>query len=468
MTDSDTTSTPPLSHTRFDWDEVGEQAKQLFKELLRIDTTNPPGNERPAADLLADALSEDGLDPWIVESAPGRANLVARLPATVDEPEGGPLLLAGHTDVVPANPDDWTHPPFAGVEADGHIWGRGAVDMKNMVSMSVMVAKLLARADVERTRDLIVAAVADEEAGCKYGSRFLVDEHPERVDAEFMLGEVGGFWQTIGGQTYVPIMVAEKGQAHLRLTAHGPSAHGSIPHEENALVRLAAAIERLGTKRLPYHLTPVMEDFIRTLARTQPLANRAGLHGLLNSALSGPVIDRLLPDRAVARNFAALLHNTVSPTMIDAGEKLNVVPARASCDLDGRLLPGFTGADLKREVEDCIDDPNIEVELLGESAPTQVEPVASRLLDTIVGTVQAHAPDVEPVPYMIPGFTDASEFSRLGTRCYGFSPLRLQPGSELSFSELFHGVDERVPVEGFLWGQRVLFDTVSRFLSPTT
>ncbi|MGM0558311.1 MAG: M20/M25/M40 family metallo-hydrolase [Myxococcota bacterium] len=459
-------ATPPLPCSDLDWDVVGEQARELFKGLLRIDTTNPGQPERPAADFLAEHLAEDSLDPWIVESAPGRANLVVRLPATVDEPVGGPLLLAGHTDVVPADADQWTHPPFDGVEADGYIWGRGAVDMKNMVAMSVMVARLMAREGIERNRDLIVAAVADEEAGCKHGSRFLVDEHPERVDAEFMLGEVGGFWQTIGGQTYVPIMVAEKGQVHLRLTARGPSAHGSIPHEDNALVRLARAIERLGSRRLPYHLTPVMEDFIRTLGRTQPFANRVGLKGLLNGKTAGPVIDRLLPDKSVARNFGALLHNTVSPTMIDAGTKLNVVPPEASCELDGRILPGFTGADLKREVEQCIDDPGIDVEVLEEFAPTLAEPVESALLDTIVGTVTAHAPEVEPASYMIPGFTDAKEFSRLGMRCYGFSPLKFAPDTELKFSELFHGVDERVPVDGFLWGQRVLFDTVARFLRP--
>jgi acetylornithine deacetylase/succinyl-diaminopimelate desuccinylase-like protein len=465
-----TSSKPPLPSSELDWDEVGDEAKELFRSLLRIDTTNPGQPERPAADFLAEQLEEDGLEPWIVESAPGRANLVVRLPATVDEPVGGPLLLAGHTDVVPARAEDWTHPPFDGVEADGYIWGRGAVDMKNMVAMSVMVAKLMARHGVERNRDLIVAAVADEEAGCTHGSRFLVDEHPDRIDAEFMLGEVGGFWQTISGRTYVPIMVAEKGQVHLKLTARGPSAHGSIPHEDNALVRLARAIARLGSTRLPYHLTPVMEDFIRTLQRTQPLVNRVGLEGLLNGRTAGPVIDRLLPDKSVARNFGALLHNTVSPTMSDVGTRLNVVPPEATCHLDGRILPGFEAEDLEREVEACIDDPRVEVEVLDECPPTLAEPVQSDLLDTIVGTVLAHSPEVEPAPYMIPGFTDAREFSRLGMRCYGFSPLKLAADSELTFSEMFHGVDERVPVDGFVWGQRVLFDTVVRFLraNPTS
>ncbi len=455
----------PIDTHGIDWDEAGREAVELFKGLLRLDTTNPPGDEKKAAEYLAEQLSADGLDPWMVESAPGRANLVVRLPATVDKPTGGPLLLAGHTDVVPANADEWTYPPFAGEEADAHIWGRGAVDMKNMVSMSVMVAKLMARKGLERKRDLIVAAVADEEEGCTYGSQFLVENHPERVRAEYMLGEVGGFWQNIGPKTYIPIMVAEKGQVHLRLTARGPTGHGSMPRRDNSLVKLAAAIEKLGNNRLPYHLTPVMEDFLRKLSETQPLASSMGLKSLLNSRLSGPVLDKVMPDPAIARNFDALLHNTVSPTIVHAGTKRNVIPGEASCELDGRILPNFTGDDLKREVERCIDDPDVEVEVVSESRAVQVNPIGSPLLDVISNTLAVHAPDAIPVPYMIPGFTDAQQFSRLGTRCYGFSPLKIEPGSDMVFSELFHGVDERVSVDGFVWGQRVLFDVVSRFLA---
>ncbi|QDG51197.1 M20/M25/M40 family metallo-hydrolase [Persicimonas caeni] len=455
----------PLDPHGIDWDETGREAVELFKGLLRLDTTNPPGNENRAAEYLAEALSEDGLDPWIVESAPGRANLVVRLPATVDTPTGGPLLLAGHTDVVPAQAARWTHPPFSGAEEDGHIWGRGAVDMKNMVAMSTMVAKLMARSGRERKRDLIVAAVADEEAGCGHGSKFLVDNHPSRVNAEFMLGEVGGFWLNIGPQSYIPIMVAEKGSVHLRMTARGPSGHGSIPRPDNALVQLASAIETLGKNRLPYHLSPVMEDFIRKLADTQPLPASMGLKSLLNSRLSGPVLDKILPDPSISRNFNALLHNTVSPTVMHAGSNRNVIPGEASCDLDGRTLPHFNGQDLKREVERCIDDPAIDIEVVSEAPAVQANPIGSPLLDTITDTLAVHAPDAIPAPYMIPGHTDARFFSRLGMRCYGFAPLKLDPDSDLVFSDLFHGVDERVPVDGFVWGQRVLYDVVSRFLA---
>jgi acetylornithine deacetylase/succinyl-diaminopimelate desuccinylase-like protein len=449
---------------KLDWDAIQQEALALFKDLLRIDTTNPPGNERPAADLLAESLREDGIEPWIAESAPGRANLVARLKAN-RESDLEPLLLAGHTDVVPAKAEEWTHPPFDAVEADEMVWGRGAVDMKNMVAMSAMVIKVLARhPEIPRHRDLIFAAVADEEEGCAMGSTWLVENHPERVQAEFMLGEVGGFWLNIGQKTYVPIMVAEKGRVHLRMRARGAAGHGSIPNEESALVRLTRAIARLDKKRLPYHLTPVVETFIRRLAATQPMPDSAGLLGLLDRRTAPLVLKRLLPDKSQARAFHAMLHNTATPTILDAGDKLNVIPDEATCELDGRTLPGQTAQDLAREVREAIADPEIEVEILESSPPVVAQPLRSDLYATIEHIVARDAPGVLPIPYMITGFTDARAFHRLGMRCYGFSPLKLEPRHNLKFTELFHGVDERAPVEGFAWGQKMLIEVVSAFL----
>ena len=448
------------------WEEIGDEAVELFRGLLRIDTTNPPGNERAAAEYLAEALREDDLEPWIVESADRRGNLVARLPATVDEPQAGPVLMAGHTDVVPADPAEWTHPPFEAEIADGCIWGRGAVDMKNMVSMSAMVMKLLARRGQPRRRDVIFAAVADEERGCEHGSKFLVDEHPERVEAEVMLGEVGGFWQHIGGVAYMPVMVAEKGQVHLRLTASGPSGHGSIPRRDTAVGALASAVETLSNERLPYHLTEPIERFVAALKETQSLGNRIGLSGLLRGATAGAVIDRLLPDPDVARNFDALLHNTVSPTILEAGSELNVIPNRATCELDGRILPGFDAEDLKREVEELVGDPRVDVEVVSSSGAVENTAVDGEVFEAIDDVVGDHAADAHPVPYMIPGYTDAQHFSRLGADCFGFSPIRIPEQSDLVFSELFHGVDERIPVDGFRWGMRVLHEVVERLVSP--
>jgi len=450
-----------------DWQTIEDEALELFKGLLRIDTTNPPGDERPAVAYLNEALSEEGLETWIGGKADERPNLVARLPATVEaEEDAGPVLLAGHTDVVPADADTWRHPPFGGVEADGCIWGRGAVDMKNMVAMSAMIVKLLAREQVPRRRDVIFAAVADEECGCEYGSQYLVDEYPDKVDAEVMLGEVGGFWQHIGEQTYLPVMIAEKGQVHLRMTATGPSGHGSIPRRDTAVGRLARALETLTTERLPYHLTRPVERFIDELTRTQGFGSALGLRGLKNGVSADIVIDRLLPDPAVARNFDALLHNTVSPTVLEGGETLNVIPGEVSCELDGRVLPGFDGADLVREVDALVDDPAIEIEVVSEKEAVAHDEVDGEVFAAIERIVGDHADHVIPVPYMIPGVTDAQHFSRLGTTCYGFSPLKIPEAADFEFSEMFHGVDERIPVEGFQWGLRVLYEVVGQLVRP--
>lgn len=452
-----------------DWNSLNHESLELFKALLRLNTTNPPGNEVIATELLAESLREDNLEPFIVESAKNRSNLVVRLPANVpqDQVTQGPLLLAGHTDVVPANASQWTHDPFGAVEADGMIWGRGALDMKNMVAMSAMTIKLLARYDqIPRHRDVIFAAVADEEEGCTYGSSFLVNEHPDKVRAQDMLGEVGGFWLNLGSHTFIPVMVAEKGRAHLKLRASGPPGHGSIPHEQAAPLKLAKAITKLAEQGLPYHLTPVVEDFIHSLASKQPAAQKIGLKGLLSSKLSPVILKKLFPDRNNARAFYAMLHNTAVPTIVRSGEKLNLIPDEASCELDGRILPGFSSTDLINEIKHLLDDPDIAVEELSASQPVSLTDYKnSSVFHTISSVLQKHAPQATCVPYMITGFTDARAFSTLGTHCYGFAPLKLEPHHNLSFSALFHGIDERVPVDGYTWGQEVLFDTVCALLS---
>lgn len=453
--------------SQLDWPAIHQEAIDLFVALLRLNTTNPPGNERIATDLLAESLREDGIEPWIVESAPGRANLVARLPANVSSPSGtGPLLLAGHTDVVPANASQWTHDPFGGVQADGMIWGRGALDMKNMVAMSAMTIKLLARhPDIPRHRDLIFAAVADEEEGCAMGSQFLVDEHPDRVRASEMLGEVGGFWLTLGSQTFMPIMVAEKGRAHLTMRASGPPGHGSMPHEQSAILRLARAIERLDSQRLPYHLTPITQHFIRALADHQPGVNKLGLKAMLRERLEPVVLKKLFPDKDKARAFHAMLHNTAVPTILSAGDKLNLIPDAATCELDGRILPGQTADTLRAEVLHVINDPAIEVDVISSTPAVSVDAYQDDTWRTLTQVVARHNPEIACVPYMVTGFTDARAFSQLGTRCYGFSPLKLEPKHNLNFASLFHGIDERVPVEGFTWGQRILFEAVEALIS---
>lgn len=445
----------PVPSFLFD-DELGDHAIKLCQALLRIDTTNPPGRERPAADLLAGELASAGLDPVVLESAPGRANVVARLRGTGELP---PLLIAAHLDVVEADPACWKLPPFSGEIAEGCLWGRGAVDMKHMAAMSTVVLTRLAREKRRLRRDVIFAGVADEEAGCDQGSAWLVANHPDLVRAEYALGEVGGFTMHLGGKEFYPIQVAEKGLCWIRARVRGEPGHGSMPREDSAVLKLASALARLATTRLPQHTTRVVAEFVEAVARAQPAPLRPLLPRLLHPRIA-PHVLRLLPDKSVARSFAAVLSNTVSPTILRAGSKINVIPGLAEAELDGRTLPGQSDADLLCELGEVLG-PDVELEVVKSAPPVVTEPVRSPLYETIASAIQFREPAAIPVPYLIPGFTDAKYFSKLGTKWYGFAPLKLPKG--LRFAELFHGNDERIPVDGLRWGTEVVADVVTRF-----
>jgi acetylornithine deacetylase/succinyl-diaminopimelate desuccinylase-like protein len=441
-----------------DWTAAGDEAVALLQSLLRIDTTNPPGNEGPAAELLAETLRADGIEPLLLDSAPGRTNLVARLRASGGG-EGGPLLLTGHLDVVPVERSQWLRDPFGGEIADGFVWGRGAIDMKNFVAMAAMVQKLLARTARPLRRDVIFAAVADEETGCDLGSRFLVENRPELVSAEFALGEGGGFTLTVGKQRYYTVQVAEKGVCWLRARVKGRPGHGSIPHEDNAVVKLCSAVARLGRTRLPQHVTQVMRSFVEAVAASQPLAARLVLPRLLNPVIAGVLLDRVFPDPTVARGFAALLSNTAVPTVLAAGQKTNVIPSEARCEIDGRILPGETVPSFLQEVQRVMG-PEVELEVLRSLPPVETpEPYDTPVFSAIQRAVKRHDPQALAVPYLMPGFTDAKYLSRLGLKWYGFAPVRFPP--ELRFAELYHGHNERVPVDGFRLGLQMLYDVVA-------
>jgi acetylornithine deacetylase/succinyl-diaminopimelate desuccinylase-like protein len=433
------------------------EATDLFKQLLRVDTSNPPGNERPAAEILTRLFQAEGLEHTLLESQPGRASVVARLRGSGRR---GPLLLNGHLDVVPAEAEHWSHPPFAAEEADGCIWGRGAIDMKNMVAMSAMTLVLLKRAGTPLDRDLIFAGVADEEAGSRHGAVFLVERHPELVRSEYVLNEVGGHTLHMGSTRFYPVQVSEKGICWLELVARGEPGHGSMPHPHNAVVELARAVQALGSTRLPHHVTPAVADFLRALGKRAPFPRNKLLPLLLEPRLSGVLLDALAkrnPDQA--RGIDAMLHNTVSPTMLSAGQKVNVIPSEARAQLDGRVLPGQSQRAFLSELRSVIGD-KLEVEVL-EQHDGLVFDGRTPLFDAIVRAVSEHDPEGVVVPYMIPGFTDAFAYARLGAICYGFAPVQLS--AELSFTRMFHGHDERIPVAGFEWGFRVLSGLVRDF-----
>lgn len=445
------TTTPDLP-------DLGRDALEMCQVLLRIDTTNPPGNERPAAEYLQARLAEVGYTPTLLEKEPERTNLVCRYKG---KGKAGPLLLTAHLDVVEAQAQHWSYPPFAGTVADGYLWGRGAVDMKNMAAMCTAVMRKLARDRVELERDVIFAAVADEEAGCDLGSRFLVEEHPELVRAEYALGEVGGFSLHVGGVTFYPVQVAEKGTLWIRARTRGEPGHGSMPREDSAVIKLGQAIARLGKTPLPVHPTRYVRDFLHRVAARQPVLARPLLRVLSHPALL-PRILKLLPDKSLARGITAILSNTASPTVVRAGQTINVIPDQAELLIDGRTLPGQSDESFLRELREVVG-PDVELEILRSMPPVTTEPVESPLLDAITHQVSRREPDATVVPYMIPGFTDGKYFTRLGARWYGFAPVKFDPGSGLRFADMYHGHNERIPVDSFAWGTELLYDVVVEF-----
>jgi acetylornithine deacetylase/succinyl-diaminopimelate desuccinylase-like protein len=445
-----------------DWEREGQDAVELLRALVRFDTSNPPGDEAECIAYLAEGLRQAGLEPELVSPAPRRANLVARLPA-----RGGgdlpPLLLNGHVDVVAAEVGRWRHPPFAGEVHGGAVWGRGTVDMKQMVAMSVTVIRLLARLGAPLRRDLLLAAVADEEAGCAMGSAYLVDHHPDKVRAGFALGEVGGFTLNLGRRPVYPVQVAEKGVCWMRARTRGATGHGSLPRADNAVVRLAEAVTR-ASRRLPLHPSPEVRRFIAALADSQPRPARDILPLLLRPRLSNLVLDRMVRQPTAARGLNALLRNTISPTVLRAGYKTNVIPGEAVAELDGRIAVGSSEQELLAELA-AVLGPDVELEVLRSVPPTVASP-DTELFEVIGEVVAEHHPGAVAVPSVTPGFTDAKYWSELGATCYGFAPIRLEP-SDGAFADLFHGDDERVPVAGFKAGLRMLADVVARFcLAP--
>lgn len=437
--------------------ELTDHSFRLCQQLLRIDTTNPPGNEREAADLVADELSSAGLDPTVLEAKPKRTNVVTRLKGTGEKP---PLLLCAHLDVVESDPEMWDYPPFCGEVHDGCLWGRGAIDMKNMAAMSAAIMVRLAREGVKPKRDLIFAAVADEEAGCRQGSLWLSENHPDLIRSEFAVGEGGGFNIQIAGRTFYTIEVAEKGVAWMKARVTGEPGHGSMPRRDSAVVKMSEAIARLGKEGLPRHSSAEVRAFVDELASHLPPPVRP-LVKMLASPRLGPYALNLIPDPSVRRGFSALLGNTASPTILRAGNKTNVIPGVAEAEIDARILPGQTEEDVLREIREVLG-PGVELDVFHSFAPTVTQPKESALYSAIHDVMAERAPGDPVVPFVLTAFTDATAFTRLGARWYGFAPVRLPPG--MRFADMFHGHNERIPVDGLAWGTETLYEVVRRTL----
>jgi acetylornithine deacetylase/succinyl-diaminopimelate desuccinylase-like protein len=428
-----------------------DEVVELASDLIRIDTTNTGDpdtvtGEREAAEYVAAKLSEVGFEIEMVESgAPRRDNVFCRLPGA--DPGRGALLVHGHLDVVPADPAEWSVHPFSGAVQDGYVWGRGAIDMKDMVAMTIAVARRFKRDGVTPPRDLVFAFLADEEAGGEYGAQWLVRNRPDLFEGcDEAVGEVGGFSLTVAeDQRVYLIETAEKGIAWMRLNARGKPGHGSFLHDDNAVTKVAEAVARLGNHTFPLTLTDTVRAFLEQMSQLTGLEfPEDDLEGSLRKL--GPL----------SRIVGATVRDTANPTMLKAGYKANVIPSNAEATVDCRVLPGRQDAFL-REVDELLG-PDVSREWITNLPPLETT-FDGPLVEAMAAALRTEDPGSRTVPYMLSGGTDAKHFAELGMRCFGFAPLRLPP--DLDFASLFHGIDERVPVDALRFGARVL-DTFLR------
>ena len=429
-----------------------DEVVDLVRALIRFDTSNTgelatTKGEAECARWVAEQLQEVGYETEYIEAgAPGRANVFTRLKGA--DPSRGALMLHGHLDVVPAEASDWSVHPFSGALEDGYVWGRGAIDMKDMVGMMIAVARHFKRTGIVPPRDLVFAFLSDEEAGGKYGCQWLVDNRPDLFEGVTeAIGEVGGFTLTVprregGERRLYLIQTAEKAMRWMRLTARGRAGHGMLIHDDNVVTAVAEATAKLGRHQFPIVMTESVEQFL------QAVAEETGYTFDVESPDLDGVVAKL---GSIGRLVAATLRDTANPTMLKAGYKANVIPATAEAVIDCRVLPGRLAA-FEREVDELIG-PDVSREWIVD-LPSYETAFDGELLDAMNGAILAADPEARTVPYMLAGGTDAKAFARMGIRCFGFVPLRLPP--DLDFSALFHGVDERVPVDALTFGAEVL------------
>ena len=425
---------------------------QLLQRLIRFNTTNPPGNEGECIRFIQQELQEVGIEAKLVALDENRPNLIARIKGRGDAP---PLLLQGHVDVVTTAHQDWRYPPFEAVEADGFIWGRGALDMKSGVAMMLAAFMRAGVEGLELPGDVILAILSDEEVGGVYGARYLVENHAHLFEGvRYALGEFGGFTMRIGGKTFYPVQVLEKQCATIQATLRGPGGHGSLPMRGGASAQLAVLLGKLDSHRLPFHLTPVTELLIRGLATglSEPFGGR--LLQLLDPMQADRILDIL---GNIGQTLDALLHNTVNATMIQGGEQFNVIPSQITVTLDGRLLPGFTPDQALAELRELVGEgPELAVTYYDIG---QAEADMSQYT-TLAQILSEQDPDGIPVPYMMPAVTDGRFFARLGIQTYGFMPVQLP--DDFNFMETIHAADERIPVAALRTGAEAIYQALLR------
>ena len=424
---------------------IEEEAVSICQDLIRIPSVNfgeGKGDEKAVADYVVNSLAEVGIEAKIYESAPKRCNVIARIKGSDSSRPG--LVVHGHLDVVPANADDWSVDPFSAEIKDGMIWGRGAVDMKNVDAMILAIVRSWARKGFTPSRDIVLAFFADEEAGMTFGSRWMTEHHPEVfAGCSEAISEVGGFSVTVAdGKRLYFVEAAQKGIHWMKLTAKGRAGHGSMMNDDNALTTLTEAVAKIGRYEWPQRYTNTVKVLFKRIAEaTGKPYDEKDLRPLLKEI--GPT----------ERMIGATLQNTANPTMLEAGYKANVIPGSASAVIDGRFLPGYED-ELNKTIRAIIGE-DIEIETISRDIALEVE-FEGDLVDAMCNSIIKHDPEGIPVPYLMSGGTDNKALSELGIVGYGFSPLQLP--ADLDFMALFHGVDERVPISGLHFGVNVLKD----------
>ena len=437
-----------------EWDAVGRDAAATLSRYVQFDTTNPPGAEMAAATWLADQVRARGItdDVTVHEPVSGRGLVLARIAGS--EPLR-PLLLNHHMDVVGADPAAWTHPPFSGAIADGYVWGRGTLDTKNLGVIFLLALESLVRAGARFRRPVVFLAVPDEETGGTHGMRWLVERYGDALDPEWVWDEGGGgFKDMFGPGILFGLTVAEKQIQHLKLTATGKPGHASMPHRDNANVTLMTALQRLLARPRPMRVNGITAEMFRTIAPTQ---------GFPASALLSR-LDRRLPLRLAAGRLEsspslnAMLRDTISVTVLQAGYKVNVIPERAEAEIDCRLLPDTDAAEFHAWLKERLADERVTVEVQESSPPSGAAPLEGAFVDAVREGVQTHHPGAAVFPMVVPGATDGRYWRRRGTAGYGFAPVLMEPGD----LDRVHGIDERIAVDDLLRAVKIARDIIKR------
>jgi acetylornithine deacetylase/succinyl-diaminopimelate desuccinylase-like protein len=431
---------------------IYQRPAELLQQLIRFDTTNPPGNEAACITYINTLLTQAGFQTILLAADPQRPNLIARLQGRGEAP---PLLLQGHVDVVTADKQTWDYPPFSGQIVNNYVWGRGALDMKGTVTMMISALMRAKASGDSLPGDIILAVLSDEETGGANGAQYLVEHHAEQFKhVRYALGELGGFTMFIAGHKFYPIQVLEKQMCWLRAIIYGPGGHGSMPMRGGAMARLGQMLQQLDQYRLPVHITPIPQQMIETLSAVLPTPIGSIFQQLLDGHQTDTVLDQLGPH---AHLFDAILHNTVNATRVQGGEKINVIPSEIMIEMDGRLLPGFTPDDMIRELRQLVGD-DVTFELIRYSQGRAQADMG--LYDTLADILHEADPTGIPLPVLMPAVTDGRFFSQLGIQTYGFHPMNLP--EHLNFLQTIHAANERIPVEALEFGTRAIYEVLRR------